>query len=115
MRLWESVQASTESETERERDCEIVGYVLAGRAELHVEGQMVLPVPFALAIAAACSGACATSPSSAVDAVDGDVHSHSHRRRRRRSATTVQATADSARRPMKADGECSPGSATFIP
>ena len=42
MRLWESVQASTESETERERDYEIVGYVIAGRAELHVEGQMVL-------------------------------------------------------------------------
>ena len=42
MRFWDSVQASTESETERERDYEIVGYVIAGRAELHVEGQMVL-------------------------------------------------------------------------
>ena len=45
MRLWESVQAGTESSTERERDYEIVGYVIAGRAELHVEGQMVLLEP----------------------------------------------------------------------
>ena len=42
MRLWESVPPSGASETERERDYEIVGYVVAGRAELHVEGQMVL-------------------------------------------------------------------------
>ena len=45
MRLWESMQASTESETERERDYEVVGYVIGGRAELHVEGQMVLLEP----------------------------------------------------------------------
>ncbi len=42
MRLWESVQASPSSETERERDYEMIGFVIAGRAELHVEGQMVL-------------------------------------------------------------------------
>ena len=45
MRFWEAVPASPASETERERDYEIVGYVIAGRAELHVEGQTVLLEP----------------------------------------------------------------------
>lgn len=44
MRLWEAEPANTESEarqTESERDYEVVGYVVSGRAVLHIEGQTV--------------------------------------------------------------------------
>ena len=41
MRLWDSEKPSGEGH-EAARDYETVGYVIAGRAELHVEGQMVL-------------------------------------------------------------------------
>ncbi len=41
MRLWENEQAG-ESKPEAKRDYETVGYVVSGRAELHLEGQMVL-------------------------------------------------------------------------
>jgi len=41
MRLWEREQPGDRKPTVR-RDYETVGYVLEGRAELHVEGQMVL-------------------------------------------------------------------------
>lgn len=41
MRLWED-ETPGELEHARERDYEVVGYVLKGRAELHVEGQVVL-------------------------------------------------------------------------
>jgi quercetin dioxygenase-like cupin family protein len=44
MRLWEAEPATTESEArlgESERDYEVVGYVVSGRANLHVEGQVV--------------------------------------------------------------------------
>lgn len=44
MRLWESVQPGDDSEPST-RDYEAVGYVIAGRAELHLEGQMVLLEP----------------------------------------------------------------------
>jgi quercetin dioxygenase-like cupin family protein len=41
MRLWENEQPDEAKESAR-RDYETVGYVIAGRAELHLEGQMVL-------------------------------------------------------------------------
>ncbi|HVM69065.1 MAG TPA: cupin domain-containing protein [Gaiellaceae bacterium] len=44
MRLWDNEPKTTESEarqTESERDYEVVGYVVAGRAILHIEGQTV--------------------------------------------------------------------------
>jgi mannose-6-phosphate isomerase-like protein (cupin superfamily) len=41
MRLWEE-EASQGDKPESRRDYETVGYVLEGRAELHVEGQMVI-------------------------------------------------------------------------
>ena len=41
MRLWENEQPNEGKET-RTRDYETVGYVIKGRAELHLEGQMVL-------------------------------------------------------------------------
>jgi mannose-6-phosphate isomerase-like protein (cupin superfamily) len=44
MRLWQNVDPSDDKRAVR-RDYETVGYVIAGRAELHVEGQMVLLEP----------------------------------------------------------------------
>jgi len=44
MRLWENEPAN-EPKPEAQRDYETVGYVIAGRAELHLEGQMVLLEP----------------------------------------------------------------------
>lgn len=41
MRLWENEEPS-DDKTESRRDYETVGYVIKGRAELHLEGQMVL-------------------------------------------------------------------------
>lgn len=44
MRLWDAEPATSESEaraTESARDYEVVGYVVSGRAMLHVEGQVV--------------------------------------------------------------------------
>ncbi|HEU4631660.1 MAG TPA: cupin domain-containing protein [Gemmatimonadaceae bacterium] len=41
MRLWDGEEPGEQKPTVR-RDYETVGYVLEGRAELHVEGQMVL-------------------------------------------------------------------------
>ena len=44
MRLWEAEPMNTESEArenESERDYEVVGYVVSGRANLHIEGQTV--------------------------------------------------------------------------
>jgi quercetin dioxygenase-like cupin family protein len=41
MRLWEEGPTQGEKPESR-REYETVGYVIAGRAELHVEGQMVL-------------------------------------------------------------------------
>lgn len=44
MRLWESEPSNTEDEaraTESERAYEVVGYVVSGRAMLHIEGQVV--------------------------------------------------------------------------
>lgn len=40
MRLWEK-EASTADKPATRRDYETVGFVLAGRAELHLEGQVV--------------------------------------------------------------------------
>jgi quercetin dioxygenase-like cupin family protein len=44
MRLWENEQPGEAKETVH-RDYETVGYVIKGRAELHLEGQMVLLEP----------------------------------------------------------------------
>jgi quercetin dioxygenase-like cupin family protein len=44
MRLWEEEQPG-ESKLATARDYETVGYVISGRAELHLEGQMVLLEP----------------------------------------------------------------------
>ncbi len=44
MRLWQDEQPS-EAKPEAQRDYETVGYVISGRAELHLEGQMVLLEP----------------------------------------------------------------------
>lgn len=44
MRLWEDEQPSEPKEPSA-REYETVGYVVSGRAELHIEGQMVLLEP----------------------------------------------------------------------
>lgn len=44
MRLWEAEQPS-EDKDPRQRDYETIGYVISGRAELHLEGQQVLLEP----------------------------------------------------------------------
>lgn len=44
MRLWENAPPG-EPKPEHAREYETVGYVIAGRAELHLEGQMVLLEP----------------------------------------------------------------------
>jgi quercetin dioxygenase-like cupin family protein len=44
MRLWEN-EPPGERKPPTVRDYETVGYVLSGRAELHLEGQMVLLEP----------------------------------------------------------------------
>ncbi len=44
MRLWENEEPG-EPKPEAARDYETVGYVISGRAELHLEGQMVLLEP----------------------------------------------------------------------
>jgi quercetin dioxygenase-like cupin family protein len=44
MRLWENEEPK-ESKPESQREYETVGYVISGRAELHLEGQMVLLEP----------------------------------------------------------------------
>ncbi|MEP6923932.1 MAG: cupin domain-containing protein [Pyrinomonadaceae bacterium] len=41
MRLWENEQPN-EAKEHATRDYETVGYVISGRAELHLEGQMIL-------------------------------------------------------------------------
>jgi len=44
MRLWEN-EEPTDVKPAHRRDYETVGFVIAGRAELHIEGQMVLLCP----------------------------------------------------------------------
>ena len=44
MRLWDGEEPS-EPKPEAAREYETVGYVISGRAELHLEGQMVLLEP----------------------------------------------------------------------
>ncbi len=44
MRLWENEQPN-EPKAPTAREYETVGYVISGRAELHLEGQMVLLLP----------------------------------------------------------------------
>jgi len=46
MRMWENEQPNEQKENEPiSRPYETVGYVIGGRAELHIEGQMVLLEP----------------------------------------------------------------------
>jgi quercetin dioxygenase-like cupin family protein len=45
MRLWQGETTSEEDKAPTARDYETVGYVIEGRAELHLEGQMVLLEP----------------------------------------------------------------------
>lgn len=45
MRLWEKEPPGGEVKPFARRDYETVGFVIAGRAELHIEGQMVLLEP----------------------------------------------------------------------
>jgi quercetin dioxygenase-like cupin family protein len=45
MRLWENEEPSKDVKPETKRDYETVGYVISGRAELHLEGQTVLLEP----------------------------------------------------------------------
>lgn len=42
MRLWENEKPNENAKEKRSRDYETVGYVLEGKAELHLEGQMVI-------------------------------------------------------------------------
>ncbi|BAY31646.1 cupin 2 domain-containing protein [Nostoc carneum NIES-2107] len=44
MRIWENEQPSEEKPS-ASRDYETVGYVISGRAELHIEGQTILLEP----------------------------------------------------------------------
>lgn len=44
MRLWENQQPG-DAKPEAKRDYETVGYVIKGRAELHLEGQLILLEP----------------------------------------------------------------------
>ncbi len=44
MRMWEN-EPPNDAKPEVARPYEVVGYVLSGRAELHIEGQMVLLEP----------------------------------------------------------------------
>ncbi|MCF4967732.1 cupin domain-containing protein [Nostoc sp. CMAA1605] len=44
MRLWENEQPGEDKQTSQ-REYETVGYVINGRAELHIEGQMILLEP----------------------------------------------------------------------
>ena len=45
MRLWKDEQPTGDAKPATRRDYETVGYVVAGRAELHVEGQKLLLNP----------------------------------------------------------------------
>ncbi len=45
MRLWDESAADTSDKPTRQRDYETVGYVLDGRAELHLDGQMITLEP----------------------------------------------------------------------
>ncbi len=42
MRLWDEQPGDGEVKPETKRDYETVGYMIEGRAELHIEGQMIL-------------------------------------------------------------------------
>ena len=44
MRIWEHVEPG-DADAPHARDYETVGYVVGGRAELHIEGQMILLEP----------------------------------------------------------------------
>ncbi|WP_207461191.1 cupin domain-containing protein [Azospirillum sp. SYSU D00513] len=44
MRLWDK-EAPTDNKPPHKHDYEVVGYVISGRAELHLEGQMVTLEP----------------------------------------------------------------------
>ena len=45
MRLWENEEPTPEPKPPCTREYETVGYVISGKAELHIEGQMILLEP----------------------------------------------------------------------
>ncbi len=45
MRLWEDEEPNSEPKPPAAREYETVGYVIKGKAELHIEGQMILLEP----------------------------------------------------------------------
>ena len=45
MRLWEKEEPTPEPKPPGTREYETVGYVISGKAELHIEGQMILLEP----------------------------------------------------------------------
>ncbi len=45
MRLWENEEPTSEPKPPATREYETVGYVIKGKAELHIEGQMILLEP----------------------------------------------------------------------
>ncbi len=45
MRLWEDEEPTLEAKPPAAREYETVGYVIKGKAELHIEGQMILLEP----------------------------------------------------------------------
>ncbi len=45
MRLWENEEPTSEAKPPGMREYETVGYVISGKAELHLEGQMILLEP----------------------------------------------------------------------
>lgn len=45
MRLWENEEPTPEPKPPATREYETVGYVIKGKAELHIEGQMILLEP----------------------------------------------------------------------
>ena len=77
LRLWEK-DAPAESKPATRRPYETVGYVLAGRAELHLEGQMVTLEPGDSWVVP--EGALHTyrilEPFSAVEATSPPAHAH---------------------------------------
>jgi quercetin dioxygenase-like cupin family protein len=77
MRLWEN-EPPSDKKPMSQRDYETVGYVLAGRAELHIEGQMVLLEPGDSWVVpkGALHGYRILEPFTAVDATSPPAHVH---------------------------------------
>jgi quercetin dioxygenase-like cupin family protein len=77
MRLWDEVPAA-EAKPPRRRDYETVGYVIAGRAELHLEGQtLILKAGDSWVVPAGAEHAYnVVEPFTAVEATSPPAHAH---------------------------------------